>query len=175
MGKCKLCDKQTPHGNAKYCSKECRDKSYLIKLDCPICGKVFYRNKHRASYSTTNVCGIKCARVFTSKRMSEMNVEINHTRMIPETRRKLREARLDSGEGKTYSKYYGRHTHRVVAEKKLGRKLRKGEIVHHKDNNKRNNDPDNLEVLESQAEHARLHAAQGEFRNSKKNKDATGE
>ncbi|WP_229187736.1 HNH endonuclease [Bradyrhizobium oropedii] len=32
-----------------------------------------------------------------------------------------------------------------------------GEIVHHADENIRNNDPSNLDVLPSQAEHARLH------------------
>lgn len=36
--------------------------------------------------------------------------------------------------------------HRYVMEKKLGRKLVKGENVHHKDGNKENNHPDNLEL-----------------------------
>jgi len=57
---------------------------------------------------------------------------------------------------KTYVKENGRHQHRVVMEKKLGRKLRKGEIVHHVDHNKKNNHPDNLQVM-TQGEHARLH------------------
>lgn len=60
--------------------------------------------------------------------------------------------------GRTYAKLNGTHEHRQVAEEKLGRALLPGEIVHHKDEDKRNNDPDNLEVLPSQAEHARLHA-----------------
>lgn len=60
-------------------------------------------------------------------------------------------------EGKAYTKTKGRHTHRVVAERKLGRALRRGEIVHHRDHNKLNNHPDNLEVLASQSEHARHH------------------
>lgn len=57
---------------------------------------------------------------------------------------------------KTYVKEFGRHQHRVVMERKLGRKLRKGEIVHHVDHNKKNNHPDNLQVM-SQAEHCRIH------------------
>lgn len=57
---------------------------------------------------------------------------------------------------KTYVKENGRHQHRVVMERKLGRKLRKGEIVHHIDHNKKNNHPDNLQVI-NQAEHCRLH------------------
>ena len=47
--------------------------------------------------------------------------------------------------------------HRVVMERKLGRHLRDDEIVHHVDEDKSNNDPENLEVM-SQSDHARLHA-----------------
>lgn len=47
--------------------------------------------------------------------------------------------------------------HRVVMEKKIGRRLAPGEIVHHRDGDKGNNDPTNLEVM-SQADHARHHA-----------------
>ena len=74
----------------------------------------------------------------------------------------------DNGEGRTYRKYLGRHEHRVIAERKLGRPLKKGEIVHHIDSNYRNNDPDNLMVLSSQAEHCRIHG----FDKKKKEGDA---
>jgi hypothetical protein len=56
----------------------------------------------------------------------------------------------------TYKKYFGRHLHRVEAEKKIGRKLLKGEIVHHIDGDKHNNSHSNLEVM-TQADHARIH------------------
>ena len=79
--------------------------------------------------------------------------------MTPEVRAKLRESRLGRGEGVTYTKTYGRHTHRVVAEQMLGRPLLKGEVVHHIDGNKRNNHPDNLMVFPSQSEHVRGHAS----------------
>lgn len=42
-----------------------------------------------------------------------------------------------------------RYEHRIVAEKMLGRKLMGWESVHHKDKNKLNNSPDNLEIVES--------------------------
>ena len=83
----------------------------------------------------------------------------NKTLMTPEIREKLREAKLGKGEGKTYTKTFGRHTHRIVAEQLLGRPLRPGEVVHHIDGNKRNNDPSNLMVFASQKEHAAWHAA----------------
>lgn len=48
--------------------------------------------------------------------------------------------------------------HRYVAEQKLGRRLKKGEIVHHIDRNRLNNDPDNLMVFKTAADHTRYHA-----------------
>lgn len=62
-----------------------------------------------------------------------------------------------SREVTSYPKIGDRHAHRVIAEQKLGRPLRPGEIVHHEDENKCNPAPDNLAVLPSQAEHARRH------------------
>lgn len=50
-----------------------------------------------------------------------------------------------------------------MAEKKLGRKLKPGEIVHHKDGDKQNYSPENLEILESQSVHIKLHKEQGDL------------
>ena len=91
--------------------------------------------------------------------MKMLNEALNPSRMIPDTRAKLRKAKLGSGGGVSYEKYYGRHTHRVVAEATLGRPLTKSEVVHHIDGNKRNNNPSNLMVFPTQADHAAWHAA----------------
>ena len=66
------------------------------------------------------------------------------------------------GEGKTYTKRLGKHEHRLVAEEKLGRPLRKEEVVHHIDGDYKNNDPNNLMVLPSQREHVKLHSVHKE-------------
>ena len=52
--------------------------------------------------------------------------------------------------------------HRVVMERKLNRKLRKNEVVHHKDGVRHNNDPRNLEVLTISA-HRKLHTMGNAF------------
>lgn len=46
--------------------------------------------------------------------------------------------------------------HRIVMENKIGRLLTDDEIVHHKDENKKNNNPDNLEIKTNE-EHSREH------------------
>lgn len=47
--------------------------------------------------------------------------------------------------------------HRLIMENILGRPLTQYEIVHHKDGNKTNNDPSNLEIL-TRSVHTKLHA-----------------
>lgn len=56
----------------------------------------------------------------------------------------------------SYPKIKGRHAHRVVMEKKLGRKLSPNEIVHHRDENKKNFKLRNLKIT-TRAKHARHH------------------
>jgi hypothetical protein len=46
--------------------------------------------------------------------------------------------------------------HQVVAEKKIGRRLRPDEIVHHKNDDRTDNRPENLEV-KTRSEHSRIH------------------
>lgn len=46
--------------------------------------------------------------------------------------------------------------HRLAAERKIGRYLREGEVVHHDDETKLNNDPSNLEVM-TRGAHMALH------------------
>ncbi len=47
--------------------------------------------------------------------------------------------------------------HRWIAENKLGRKLRKGEVVHHKNRNKQDNRSSNLWVFKNQDAHDNAH------------------
>lgn len=60
------------------------------------------------------------------------------------------------GQEKTYSGFV--YEHRLVAERKIGRPLNPGEVVHHIDHKRSNNDPDNLIIFASGADHRRYHS-----------------
>lgn len=47
--------------------------------------------------------------------------------------------------------------HRHVMQKKIGRELKKDEVVHHIDEDKENNDPENLMLYKNNAEHMSHH------------------
>jgi len=59
--------------------------------------------------------------------------------------------RVDTRTGERY------YEHRAIAEWKIGRPLRPGEFVHHKNNDPHDNHPDNLAVMSNQSAHMRLH------------------
>lgn len=135
------------------------------KHTCQYCGQEFY------AYASSNrkYCSRECGYKYQSKEhnpegyhkrphLSELNRKLNPNRMTPEIKKKIRKARKKKTP-KFYPKVHGRHEHRVVAEEKIGRSLKKGEVVHHIDGNRLNNNPENLMVFSSQAEHAAQHAA----------------
>lgn len=112
---------------------------------CVICSRSFAKVKN----TTGLYCSRKCA--------WEARGGVEHNaRVARESAEQRGDAQRGRGEGRTYRKRNGRHEHRVVVEQKIGRVLRPGEVVHHIDGDKLNNDPDNLAVM-TQAEHMRKH------------------
>ena len=141
--KCEACGKrfvrtaaQTRRPNeGTYCSASCRlaGRRDGSMLRCRQCRSEFYRKKSEASKSSGSFCSKKCWALYVRNRAT------------------------------SYPKIGSRHAHRIFAERKLGRPLRPGEIVHHIDGDRKNYDPSNLEILPSQSEHVKLHAASGDF------------
>jgi YHS domain-containing protein len=148
----------------------------LNTYSCDFCGKQFTRHDCFTKGKRHLFCSRKCVADFSSKtknpegyaslkdytnmaiNFSNLAKRLNPTRMTFEVREKLHQAHSGKQIIASYRKYYGRHEHRVVMEQMLGRKLRTGEIVHHIDGNRTNNDPSNLMLFMSQAKHAEYHA-----------------
>lgn len=138
-------DKKCRTSRRRYCSKACKltaysESSNVITKCCIICSAEFKVKAYRAS--TARYCSVKCRAA-----------DHDHCTMVA---RKSGDTMRGRGSGKGYVKEGGRHQHRVVAERKLGRQLLPGEIVHHDDEVKSNNSPENLEVI-TQSNHVRRH------------------
>lgn len=112
-----------------------------------------------AEKQKTNLCACGCG-----EKTKYKFVHGHHTKLFS-SEEQSRRGKMNNGDtqrkrfdGVTtgYRKHLGRHKHRIAAEEMLGRLLLPGEIVHHIDHDKTNNDPSNLQVM-TQAEHARLH------------------
>ena len=139
---------------------------HKVEKFCEKCGKKLILNNTR---------DIKRKRFCSKVCMGFWLVGIRNRKHSDETKEKIRQAHFrlrDSGyipvgwrkylPKKRISKSKGyvflghKREHQVLMEKELGRKLLLGEVVHHKDQNKLNNNLDNLMVM-TRADHTKLH------------------
>lgn len=140
-----------PSKKAKFCGRTCQAEAIrtlppLLPRDCQRCGTTFTPSK---GYHQARFCSKRC--IWEVTKGPEFNARISR-----ENAQERGNRQRDRGAGKTYRKRDGRHEHRIVAEQMLGHPLRRGEIVHHIDGDKRNNAPENLRVM-TQREHMQEH------------------
>lgn len=162
---CDACGKTYSHQKgrpSKFCSIACKATTQRTLPDaapkpCPTCGRDFTPPRKVARQA--KFCSHSCA--------MQANTAVRAAAVRPEVIAKRSDKRRGTGKPGNYIKRGGRHEHRVVAEESLGRKLQPGEIVHHDDEVRSNNHPDNLKVM-TKAEHSRLHTTERRRREKEK-------
>jgi len=106
-------------------------------FECSACGRAFTARQDRRKF-----CSLSCSKAGrkggTKAKHGTGSVDPYGYRMIYANGRRVRE-------------------HRHVMELVLGRPLLASEVVHHRDGNRLNNSPSNLELLSGQTVHTDLH------------------
>lgn len=154
---CNVCNKPfkaPPCQKARFCNRDCYNKSREGIFKCDECGKTFtYYKSHKKGKHV--FCSVNCHKIFQAR--------------DPKNRPKWKGGITNhSGYVMIYSPDHPYATgcyvreHRYVMEKHLGRFLENHEIVHHKNHNKTDNRIENLE-LTSRATHASMHKENSPF------------
>jgi endogenous inhibitor of DNA gyrase (YacG/DUF329 family) len=128
-----------------YCSRECYDQARrdapfrgpLFERTCQTCGVIFTRTR-------AELWG-KGSGTYCSQPCQHMGRRTTRIKGFPYTKVLMPSGALMS-------------EHRWVAEQWRGYPLRPGEVVHHENEDKRDNTPENLRVM-TRSEHMRLHNA----------------
>ena len=133
-------------GNHKFCSLECNyaHKRKRSIVECEYCGRSVEKQTYQVKRNKYNFCSMECRDKYRSENFSGENSPLAGSKQSDEHKQKR--GIYKSGEdchnwagGETIHMGYrfirvdGKKVaeHRIVAEKALGRKLRKGEEVHH--------------------------------------------
>lgn len=110
------------------------------KIQCFKCKKIFYHIDHRRRF-----CSRFCANKF-NKKIGENNPMA-----------KKRKIHIENGYRMVWKKNKRVFEHREIMEKHLGRKLKKGEVVHHINNKRNDNKIENLMLFPNNKAHLAYH------------------
>lgn len=123
----------------------------VVSKTCPICGVRFETPRAEAK-----VCSLACRRqLMAARNRSDPVAQAERAKLGGAVRGAQISAMSRPSEG--YVRLAEGLEHRVVAAAVLGRPLDAAEVVHHEDQNKRNNHPFNLIVFPTTAAHTRHH------------------
>jgi len=143
----------------KYCSQRChgigrtgtgKGQKANITFACATCGKVSAIYRSPGSHRTVKFCSLDC---LGANQRGERNPSYSGGRHVLHTGYAVV---LSPDHPNADARGYVLE-HRLVMERVLGRNLSGTEVVHHNDGNKLNNDPSNLRLFASNADHQRHH------------------
>lgn len=139
-----------------YCSDECgyNAKKNRTMVSCAVCGKEFEVKVVDVERGKSFLCSMECRGKWMSDNYSGENSPVfgeNSYRWNGGVRMEDGYVTIRQGQGK-YS-----YEHRLIAEKALGRKLKRGEVVHHLNGDKSDNRNCNLLICDSNGYHRWLH------------------
>lgn len=121
-------------------------QKYFIQTKCIGCGKKIFREPYRIKRCKNNFCSKICKGIYMSNCPAE---ESPHWK---NGYNKTTQGYIQLN-GKKFKRIL---EHRFIMQEKIKRKLRRNEIVHHKNNNKEDNRIENLEII-TRSNHTKLH------------------
>lgn len=136
-----------------FCSRDCKSKYGSVEVSCFFCRKKIVKSRSRITRNEHNFCSKECTDKGKGEYMHGARIgTYNGGRTTFSNYIAISDKQNSSSNKRGYIL-----EHRYVMENFIGRKLKKGEVVHHIDRDRTNNDISNLILFPSQSEHIKHH------------------